>query len=209
MRMNWQLWNYYHRCGHKPDFWQRLFKLMRENRTASNNPGVKQLLFARMACEAAQEDLTEFFEMWGFFVPVDTQLDQYGSYQYTVTENMIKETKQAMAKYPKKAKPFYYLEDRKAGDEGLDTTPPDVGYYTQFQTIRPITKDIKGYINGREVTITNGDEAVAFELREKDANGKLLYFSTFTKFEIPLAVSLTYAKLYAVQADGKRINLEE
>ena len=59
------------------------------------------------------------------------------------------------------------------------------------------------------MTITNGDEAVAFELREKDANGKLLYFSTFTKFEIPLAVSLTYAKLYAVQADGKRINLEE
>ena len=54
-----------------------------------------------------------------------------------------------------------------------------------------------------------GNEAVAFELREKDANGKLLYFSTFIKFEVPLTVSLTYAKLYAVQADGKRILLEE
>ena len=72
-----------------------------------------------------------------------------------------------------------------------------------------ISKDIKGNINGREVSITNGDEAVAFELREKDANGKLLYFSTFIKFEVPLTVSLTYAKLYAVQADGKRILLEE
>lgn len=91
----------------------------------------------------------------------------------------------------------------------MDTTPPDVGHYTQFQKIRPITKDIKGNINGREVSITNGDEAVAFELREKDANGKLLYFSTFIKFEVPLTVSLTYAKLYAVQADGKRILLEE
>jgi len=209
MRMNWQLWNYYHRCGHKTDFWQRLFKLMRENRTSSNNPGVKQLLFARMASEAAQEDLTEFFEIWGFFVTVDTQIDQYGSYQYTVTKEMIENTKKAMAKYPKKAKPFYYLEDRKKGDIGLDTTPPDVGHYTQFQKIRPITKDIKGNINGREVSITNGDEAVAFELREKDANGKLLYFSTFIKFEVPLTVSLTYAKLYAVQADGKRILLEE
>lgn len=209
MRMNWQLWNYYHRCGHKTDFWQRLFKLMRENRTSSNNPGVKQLLFARMASEAAQEDLTEFFEMWGFFVTVDTQIDQYGSYQYTVTKEMIENAKKAMAKYPKKAKPFYYLEDRKKGDIGLDTTPPDVGHYTQFQRIRPITKDIKGNINGREVSITNGDEAVAFELREKDANGKLLYFSTFIKFEVPLTVSLTYAKLYAVQADGKRILLEE
>ena len=184
-----------------------------------------------MASEAAQEDLTEFFEMWGFFVTVDTQIDQYGSYQYTVTKEMIENAKKAMAKYPKKAKPFYYLEDRKKGDIGLDTTPPcwasglvliskkgdigldttppDVGHYTQFQRIRPITKDIKGNINGREVSITNGDEAVAFELREKDANGKLLYFSTFIKFEVPLTVSLTYAKLYAVQADGKRILLEE
>ena len=122
---------------------------------------------------------------------------------------MIENAKKAMAKYPKKAKPFYYLEDRKKGDIGLDTTPPDVGHYTQFQRIRPITKDIKGNINGREVSITNGDEAVAFELREKDANGKLLYFSTFIKFEVPLTVSLTYVKLYDVQADGKRILLEE
>ena len=209
MRMNWQLWNYYHRCGHKPDFWQKLFKLMRENRISYDNPGAKQLLFARMASEAAQEDLTDFFEMWGFFVPVDIQIEQYGSYQYTVTEDMIKETKKFMAKYPEKAKPFYYLEDRKAGDEGLDTTPPDVGYYTQFKTQKPIIKNISGLINGREVNITNGDEAVAFELREKDANGKLLYFSTFTKFEIPLAISLTYAKLFAVQADGKRILLSK
>lgn len=209
MRMNWQLWNYYHRCGYKPDFWQKLFKLMRENRTDSDNPGVKQLLFARMACEAAQEDLTEFFEMWGFFVPVDIMIKQYGYYQYTVTEDMIKETKKAMAKYPKKAKPFYYLEDRKTGDKGLDTTPPDVGHYSQFQTMKPITKAIRGHFNGREVTITNGKEAVAFELRDTNENGKLLYFSTFFNFEIPLTVPLTYAKLYAVQADGKRILVSE
>lgn len=208
MRMNWQLWNYYHRCGHKPDFWQTLFKLMRENRTTSNNPGEKQLLFARMACEAAQEDLTEFFEMWGFFVPVDTKIEQYGTYDYLITEKMIADTKEAMAQYKVKAKPFYYLEDRKAGDTGLDTTPPEVGYYTQFKDMKPITKDIKGSISGQQVTITNGDEAVAFELRKNDANGKLLYFSTFTHFEVPSSISLTGAKLFAVQADGTRRLLE-
>lgn len=208
MRMNWQLWNYYHRCGHQPDFWQKVFNLMRDNRTASNNPGVKQLLFARMASEAAQEDLTEFFEMWGFFVPVNAKLEQYGTYDYLVTETMINETKAAMAKYPK-AKPFYYLEDRKAGDIGLDTTPPDVGYYTQFQNIKPITKDIRGKINERKVTITNGDEAVAFELREGGENGKLLYFSNFLEFEVPVSIPLnSNVKVYAVQADGKRIRLE-
>lgn len=40
--------------------------------------------------------------MWGFFVTVDTQIDQYGSYQYTVTKEMIENAKKAMAKYPKK-----------------------------------------------------------------------------------------------------------
>lgn len=42
MRMNWQLWNYYHRCGHRPDFWQRLFKLMQENQPVTDNPGEKE-----------------------------------------------------------------------------------------------------------------------------------------------------------------------
>lgn len=48
---------------------------------------------------------------------------------------------------------------------------------------------------------------VAFELRENDENGKLLYFSTFTTFEIPSSILMVNAKLYAVQADGKRILL--
>ena len=34
--------------------------------------------------------------MWGFFVTVDTQIDQYGSYQYTVTKEMIENAKKAM-----------------------------------------------------------------------------------------------------------------
>lgn len=209
MRMNWQLWNYYHRCGHKPDFWPQLFKRMREESPKlSSNPGEKQLLFARLASEVAQEDLTEFFEMWGFFKPVTTVINQYGSYPYVVMEYSINQIKLAMSVYPK-AKPFYYLEDRKAGDAELKTTPPDVGYYTQFIHPAPITKDIKGKISGRNVSITNGDEAVAFELREGGKEGKILYFSNFFNFEIPAAVNLTNAKLYAVQADGERKLLAE
>lgn len=67
LRMNWQLWNYYHRCEYKKDFWQTLFKLLRENRIDENAPGEAQLLFAQMASKAANQDLTTFFEMWGFF----------------------------------------------------------------------------------------------------------------------------------------------
>ena len=46
MRMNWQLWNYYHRCGYKKNFWQTLFKLLRENRISESDPGEGQLKFA-------------------------------------------------------------------------------------------------------------------------------------------------------------------
>lgn len=113
-----------------------------------------------------------------------------------------------MARYPKKAKPFYYLEDRKEGDEGLDTTPPDVGHYSQFQSIKNISKNISAKFNGRVVTISNGNEAVAFELRDTNEKGKLLYFSTFFHFEVPLTVPLMNAKLFAVQADGKRVLIE-
>ena len=75
MRMNWQLWTYYHRCEYKTDFWQTLFKLMREvNMTEGEDPGKKQLEFAKMASKAANENLTDFFEMWGFFEPVNSLL---------------------------------------------------------------------------------------------------------------------------------------
>ena len=61
MRMNWQLWNYYHRCGHKPDFWPTLFRLLREDRIVESDPGAGQLKFAMKASQAAGEDLTELF----------------------------------------------------------------------------------------------------------------------------------------------------
>ncbi|MDR1368848.1 MAG: M60 family metallopeptidase, partial [Dysgonamonadaceae bacterium] len=116
VRMNWQLWNYYHRCGYKSDFWQTLFKLLRDDRIVESDPGAGQLKFAELASRAANENLTEFFERWGFFEPVDAAIEQYGTWNYMVTEAMIRETKSYMAKYPAPKHAFYYLEDRKNGD---------------------------------------------------------------------------------------------
>lgn len=206
MRMNWQLWNYYHRCGFKPDFWQTLFKLLRSDRLVESDPGASQLRFAVNACKAAGEDLTEFFEMWGFFVPVNNiTYEQYGVWTYNVTEEQIKEAKAEMAKYPKKAVPFYYLEDRKSNDVGIGNYKVgNVGYYTQFKDKVKITKNIRATCVGRTYSITDGDEAVAFELRNGSADGNLLYFSNFFKFEVPGDFSLDHAVLYAVQSDGTR-----
>lgn len=203
MRMNWQLWNYYHRCGYKKDFWQTLFKLLREDRIVESDPGAAQLKFAMKASQAANENLTDFFEMWGFFEPVDATIEQYGTWNYRVTEAMIKEAKDFMAQFPAPKHAFYYLEDRKNGDVGIgDYKVGDVGYYTRFQDDVKITKEVGYSLSGQQVSITNGDEAVAFEVRK---DGKLLYFSNFFQFTVPSTIPLDGAAVYAVQADGKRI----
>lgn len=203
-RMNWQLWNYYHRCGYNPQFFPTLFKLMRENRVSTQDPGENQMMYARMACRAANENLTDFFERWGFFVPISMKVNQYGTYNYIVTDAMIKETKEFMKQLPAPKHAFYYLEDRKKGDPGLDTTPPDVGYFTQFAEDMKITKQITYTISGHQVNVQNGEQAVAFEIKEND---NLKYFGTSFQFEIPNTISPDRVKLYAVQADGVRIEM--
>ena len=203
-RMNWQLWNYYHRCGYNPQFFPTLFKLMRENRVSTPDPGENQMMYARMACRAANENLTDFFERWGFFVPISMKVNQYGTYNYIVTDAMIKETKEFMKQFPAPKHAFYYLEDRKKGDPGLDTTPPDVGYFTQFAEDMKITKQITYTISGHQVNVQNGEQAVAFEIKEND---NLKYFGTSFQFEVPNTISPDHVKLYAVQADGVRIEM--
>ena len=208
MRMNWQLWNYYHRCGHNPKFWQTLFKLLREDRITESDPGGAQLKFAMKASEAAGEDLTDFFDLWGFFIPGEDTIEQYGTWKYKVTEAMIQEAKTFMKKFPKPKHAFQYIEDRKAGDTGLDTKPSDTGYYTQFEgEVKAVSPNIAYTVSGRKYTVENGENAVAFELRKNSAEGELVYFFNMFSYDIPAGVELGNAKLYAVQADGKRIEI--
>ena len=208
MRMNWQLWNYYHRCGHNPKFWQTLFKLLREDRITESDPGGAQLKFAMKASEAAGEDLTDFFDLWGFFIPGEDTIEQYGTWKYKVTEEMIQEAKTFMKKFPKPKHAFQYIEDRKAGDTGLDTKPSDTGYYTQFEgEVKAVSPNISYTVSGRKYTVENGENAVAFELRKNSAEGELVYFFNMFSYDIPAGVELGNAKLYAVQADGKRIEI--
>lgn len=218
MRMNWQLWNYYHRCGKNPKFWQTLFGLMREeeSRIPETEPGLRQLRFAMMASEAAQQDLSDFFETWGFFEPISAAVSQYGDWTYTVTEDKINEVKEFMSKYPK-PQPFQYLEDRKVSEfpssDYRYKEVGNVGYYTQFTANggkgQSITKTPTYTKSGTTVTITDGDEAVAFEWRKGASDGELRYFSNFLKFDVPASIILYGCELYAVQADGKRIKMSQ
>ena len=218
MRMNWQLWNYYHRCGYKTDFFPTLFGILREDPLpneydpvwfgVAEDNGACQLKYYEKACEAAGEDLTEFFETWGFFRPVDQQFDQYGTVQYRVTQQMIDAARQRVAakNYPKAAA-IQYIEDRKTE---VGATYSQMGFYDVFKNKTTVSKTPKASVSGRNVKVSDCDQAVAVEVRKSttgDALGDLLYFSNLYDFTSP--VDLAGTTLYAVQYDGKRIKINQ
>jgi hypothetical protein len=43
-------------------------------------------------------DLTDFFDKWGFFWVGQLTLDDYGKYNYTITQDMVDETRSYIAK---------------------------------------------------------------------------------------------------------------
>lgn len=216
MRMNWQLWIYYHLCDVKPDFWPTLFRMLREDPLPngylgqSEDVGAAMMKFVEKACDAAEEDLTEFFETWGFFVPVDVTIDQYGSARCNITEAMVNETKARIAaKGYHKAAPIQYIEDRNTKD-GVQYC--DMGYYTTFQKRPTVSTGSLSYsISGRTYTVRGCENAVAVELRKPAASGEdlgeLVYFSNFSTFTVPDAADITNTQVYAVQADGQRIRI--
>ncbi len=208
MRMNWQLWNYFHRLGYKSNFFQELFKEMRleGNRIDINKPGEAQMKFLKAVCKVANMDMTEFFDAWGFLIPVDATVEQYGTYHYVVTEQMITEAHNEMSAYAHKAPPIHYLEDRKQTDTYIGNyNVGDVGHYSQFADSGvAITKMPTYTMVDRTIKITDGEEAVAFEIVK---NGEVIYFFNHFEMKIPDGISLDGIELKAVSAKGNRVEI--
>lgn len=117
LRFYWDLYLYYHLGQKNTSFYPELFKALRKdpltlyNSTNNNNGGLK---FVRKVCEVAQEDLTDFFTIWGFFEPIKSgsKIEDYGSHPIAVTKTNISSTKANIAKYEKKNREIIFVEDR-------------------------------------------------------------------------------------------------
>lgn len=92
LRMWYNLWLYYHQVGKNKQFTTKLFKSLREDRMnfggegwhsgqfgGANKGDAKNswLKFYKKACDAAGEDLTEYFRMWGFLTPTSEAAGEY------------------------------------------------------------------------------------------------------------------------------------
>lgn len=217
LRMYWDLYLYYHLAQKNTSFYPNLFMALRNdpltlyNTSNNNNGGLK---FVRKVCEVAQEDLTDFFNIWGFFEPIKkTTIDDYGSHPIAVTSSGIKSTKNTIAKYEKKNREIIFVEDRadyvlstgflqKAGNKrnGSDQVGQcgELGQFTSY---------LEGGCEPSEYVYFKSDSLYAMEgngglgFFMLDADSAIVYASNAKNVCIPTSVGNGFT-IYSFDADG-------
>lgn len=247
MRMYYNLFLYYHIGGKKKDFFPTFVKSLREDPMDFSRDGVQYshpewgapsgghhratktwIKFYKKACEAAQEDLTEYFRLWGFFVPCDkVYLGDYTSYAVSLTQEeidaAIAEVK--AKKYPENLQ-IMFVEDRQIPRERTDIWAKDATGDRRFKPTNweawwneaqlkaeyGDVGDILTYIDGSANTsnytyILSGNKltlkgkgGVGFIVYDKDGNN--VYMSNRYNFEIPAEVATNGFTIKCINADG-------
>lgn len=204
LRMQWQLYCYFNILDNNQEFFPNLFKFSRQEgrRPIHNKPGWSNLNYVRNACDAAQLNLLDFFDFWGFLAPAEMTIKQYGTAQLSITQAMIDETISYVERkgYKKPAQVIQYIEDRDDAKYG------NVGKMNkQYKEISKITKNVTYTRSGNTINIQNGDQAIGFEVKEGNA---LKFYSNKYSFSIDKIGGWNRNfKVFAVQADGVRKEL--
>ena len=225
--MYYRLWLYYHLAGNNTQFWPRLFELCRQVPIvgSGNLSGEVSLLrFYKHACDAAGEDLTEFFRAHGFFETIkDLTIDDYGKATYNVTQEEIDV---AIATVKAKKYPVNYAV-LFINDATGDTTPKHDGETKRALWDSSATAEtgcVNDFINelasiseyeatitdGGNVVMTGGQGAVGFMLL--DNGGRLLSFGNKSSFalssEAKYILNTGKATLFAVDAQSNTVELK-
>lgn len=245
MRMYWNLFLYYHTAGRKKDFYPTFVKMLREDPMDFSQDGSKYneqwdknaghhratttwIKFYKLACEAAQEDLTEYFRLWGFFEPCDWMwFGDYANYWVSLTQEEIDEAiAEVKAKGYKENLQIMFIEDRLQLRERTDlyahTATGSQKYKTEnhgswrtqeqlneeFGDVGDVLTYIDGSANTSEYTyIMSGNKitlkgkgGVGFIVYDKDGNNA--YMSNRYNFEIPAELASAGFTIKAINADG-------
>lgn len=203
-QMYYRLWLYYHRAGNDTQFYPKLFELLRHNPMSGGyyQQGKTSILhFYQMCCEAAQEDLTEFFRAYGFFRVMNNRLvGDYSNSEYTQSQTDIDAAIAAVkAKgYPVNNKPLFindctpdptYSHDGKTqrsywdGNQTSNGTNAQIGSYLLF--VNPDTTITGKYVYAlvdNKVTMSGGNGAAGFAIYNKE--GEILAFANHHSFTI-------------------------
>lgn len=236
-RMYFQLFLYFHAAKKNETFYQQLFERLRYDRLIGwstraqdilDNNGYylgsmdakhDQLKFAEICCEIAQMDLSEFFEAWGFFIPMkNLYVGDYGHHYVYLHQEDIDASKARMQKYEKKGGHIMFIEDRVRKSKRLDgngyradysdeVRVGTVGDFGQWEDYIDESVKAQGYyytntgaaIKISEVSGAGG--ALGFKLYNADTNELLTYTNKKT-MTIPISARGANLKVVAAQADG-------
>ena len=222
IRMFWSLYLYYHQAQKNTSFYPELFKALRKDKltmygTNTNTSGLK---FVRKVCEVAQEDLTDFFTVYGFFEPTTSKyLECYGDHYVTNRKLDINSTKRTIAQYEKKNREIIFIEDRV---EHLPTTsliPLDGTYRIgeaigQFGDVGQFTSYLPEgsqpaqyvYYQADSLYAMVGTGGVGFLMLDADNNIK--YASNSRSVCVPNSIGRDFT-IWACDADGTLHPLEK
>ncbi len=247
-RMYFQLFLYFHAAGKKPDFYPVLFEELRKDKLVgwtvrssdekdadgfyknSVNAVNDQLKFVEKCCSIAQVDLTEFFEAWGFFIPMkNAYVGDYGHHYVYLLQEDIDACKARIkaANYPKKGGHLMFLEDRVRPSKQIQSILNEnpVGNRADYSDEAPVANNFCGLFGQWEdyidetvaaqgyyysimdgvVTITKGENAggaLGFKLYDADTN-ELITYTNRLSMKIPNAYLGKNYRVVAAQANGE------
>ncbi|MCQ2095863.1 MAG: M60 family metallopeptidase [Bacteroidaceae bacterium] len=226
-RMYYHLFLYYHAAKNDITFYPRLFAALRSDglrfgsANSKSNPTLGQnmhLKFYEKCCETAKEDLTDFFEAYGFFIPMDLlYVGDYSNHYVTSTQAAIDAAiARVKAKnYPKNTS-VIFIDDRSKnvpvsglykaeGHTGIkrdhDENPTaSLGYttgsYTEYEGEGTTPSGYTLTQSGSKLTFKGGTGAVGFIAYDTD--GHVLGFSNASSFSLPSDYDGRDVTIYAV-----------
>ena len=218
-RMYYQLYLYFYELGKDKEFLPNLFKALRADpmvsHNASNVSGQDSWLkFALKCCQIANADLSEFFESYGFFVPVSNRLvEDYSNSYVTMTERTAQQFREKMQAYEKKLGNLVFVEDRIYAAYGREPwgSPDklridysnewpvgkmgDVGQYLDYEDETLVPSGYTYTRKGQKLTINHAEGKGAVGFKVYDENGTLS------------AIANTYTITLPQSLDGKKIRV--
>ncbi len=195
----YKLWLYYHLAGNNTQFYPRFFEMLRVdplNAKGATATGTESMLkiYEKM-CDAAGEDLTEFFRAHGFFVLLDNYAKgDYGITVFTQTQEEVDAAiARVKAKYTKENFAVILINDGAEATLRHDgktlrsffdgTAHPEYGGVNDFIDGSATTGGAYTATVNSDGTMTmNGEGGIGFLVF--DENGKIISFNDNSTFAL-------------------------
>ena len=191
--MFFQLYLYFHVQHHDDQFYPNLFRMMRQKPinkwsgpggTGPTSYGKDDYLhLAKMICDVAEADLSEFFEAYGMFIPVEMlAVGDYSNYTVTTTQAQITAAKKYMQKYEKKLGNIMFIDDRvikkQANPDNIFGCVPAADGYKKANEEYPflMSSSSASYVGGDYEAFTDDAEPVKDDWYKLSTNGKTITF---------------------------------